>query len=108
MALVLPPSTASSSPTTPAPQQMTSDVISALRRGRHRLVLAPWTDHLDRIVAAKRESHHETASSAAAWARGLGPPPSLISSRTPRTLCDVPGHLSQVSRDIVRFCPCGW
>jgi superfamily II DNA or RNA helicase len=39
--------------------QITDDVVTALARGRHCLVLTQWTDHLDRLVAALEERGHE-------------------------------------------------
>ncbi|TFV57004.1 hypothetical protein E4P41_14980 [Geodermatophilus sp. DF01-2] len=40
-------------------RQVTDDVIAALARGRHCLVLTQWTDHRDRLAAALREDGHE-------------------------------------------------
>jgi superfamily II DNA or RNA helicase len=39
--------------------QITDDVLVALSRGRHCLVLTQWTEHLDRLVAALNERGHE-------------------------------------------------
>jgi superfamily II DNA or RNA helicase len=40
-------------------RQITDDVVDALGRGRHCLVLTQWTEHLDRLVAALEERGHE-------------------------------------------------
>jgi superfamily II DNA or RNA helicase len=39
--------------------QITDDVVAALARGRHCLVLTQWTEHLDRLVSALSERGHE-------------------------------------------------
>jgi superfamily II DNA or RNA helicase len=39
--------------------QIVDDVVDALQRGRHCLVLTQRTDHLDRLVAALREHNHD-------------------------------------------------
>ncbi|SDY89122.1 hypothetical protein SAMN05661080_04929 [Modestobacter sp. DSM 44400] len=39
--------------------QVVTDVVAALARGRHCLVLTQWTDHLDRLAAALREHGHD-------------------------------------------------
>jgi superfamily II DNA or RNA helicase len=39
--------------------QTADDVVAALARGRHCLVLTQWTEHLDRLVAALEERGHE-------------------------------------------------
>jgi superfamily II DNA or RNA helicase len=39
--------------------QVVTDVVAALGRGRHCLVLSQWTEHLDRLVAALREHGHD-------------------------------------------------
>jgi hypothetical protein len=39
--------------------QVVTDVLAALARGRHCLVLTQWTDHLDRLTAALREHGHD-------------------------------------------------
>ncbi|WP_448639391.1 TOTE conflict system archaeo-eukaryotic primase domain-containing protein [Geodermatophilus sp. URMC 63] len=39
--------------------QIADDVVAALARGRHCLVLTQWTEHLDRLVAALDERGHE-------------------------------------------------
>jgi superfamily II DNA or RNA helicase len=39
--------------------QITDDVVAALARGRHCLVLTQWTAHLDRLVPALSQRGHE-------------------------------------------------
>lgn len=39
--------------------QVTDDVVHALNRGRHCLVLTQWTAHIDRLTAALRERGHD-------------------------------------------------
>src|SRR4051812_38303928 len=39
--------------------QVVTDVVAALSKGRHCLVLTQWTDHLDRFTAALRERGHD-------------------------------------------------
>jgi superfamily II DNA or RNA helicase len=39
--------------------QVVTDVLAALARGRHCLVLTQWTDHLDRLAAALRAHGHD-------------------------------------------------
>ncbi|WP_216870895.1 DEAD/DEAH box helicase [Modestobacter excelsi] len=39
--------------------QVVSDVVAALARGRHCLVLTQWTDHLDRLAAALHGHGHD-------------------------------------------------
>jgi len=39
--------------------QVTDDVVKALDRGRHCLVLTQWTAHVYRLAAALRESGHD-------------------------------------------------
>jgi superfamily II DNA or RNA helicase len=39
--------------------QVVTDVLAALARGRHCLVLTQWTDHLDRFAAALRAHGHD-------------------------------------------------
>ena len=39
--------------------QITDDVVAALARGRHCLVLTQWTAHLDRLVAELSQRGHE-------------------------------------------------
>jgi superfamily II DNA or RNA helicase len=40
-------------------KQITTDVLTALQRGRHCLVLTQWTSHLDRLASALRERGHD-------------------------------------------------
>src|SRR3954451_7337700 len=40
-------------------RQITDDVVAALARGRHCLVLTQWTEHLDRLVTALTLRGHE-------------------------------------------------
>jgi superfamily II DNA or RNA helicase len=39
--------------------QISDDVVDALTRGRHCLVLTQWTEHVDRLVTALSERGHE-------------------------------------------------
>jgi hypothetical protein len=39
--------------------QVVTDVLTALARGRHCLVLTQWTNHLDRLAAALRAHGHD-------------------------------------------------
>src|SRR3954462_4816563 len=39
--------------------QIADDVLAALTRGRHCLVLTQWTEHLDRLVTALSKRGHE-------------------------------------------------
>lgn len=64
-------------------RQITDDVVDALGRGRHCLVLTQWTEHLDRLVTALSLRGHEPvvlrggmgARSRAAALAGLEPQP---------------------------------
>jgi superfamily II DNA or RNA helicase len=75
--------------------QITDDVVAALARGRHCLVLTQWTAHLDRLVAELSQRGHEPVvlrggmgakSRAAALARLVpqtGGPPLLVVATGP-------------------------
>ena len=40
-------------------RQITSDVLAALQRGRHCLVLTQWTGHVDQLASVLREHGHD-------------------------------------------------
>ena len=62
-------------------QQIADDVIQALKRGRHCLVLTQRTAHLELLAGMLHNRGHDQPCYAAGWAPTPAPPPSLASTR---------------------------